>query len=84
VRTWTSAQRSVSHPTDEDLSAGAPGSHPTDEDLSAGAPGLGTGATIWPLLNRAALVLVHWKVPLFAGERRRSPYGIDYYSGNSV
>jgi len=28
----------VSHPTDEDLSAGTPVLHPTDEDLSAGTP----------------------------------------------
>jgi len=29
----------LSHPTDEDLSAGTPALHPTDEDLSAGTPG---------------------------------------------
>ena len=29
---------SLSHPTDEDLSAGTPAFHPTDEDLSAGTP----------------------------------------------
>jgi hypothetical protein len=28
----------MNHPTDEDLSLGAPMNHPTDEDLSLGAP----------------------------------------------
>ena len=32
------AQDRLTHPTDIDLSAGAPDLHPTDEDLSAGAP----------------------------------------------
>jgi tRNA pseudouridine55 synthase len=31
---------SALHPTDKDLSAGAPALHPTDKDLSAGAPAL--------------------------------------------
>jgi len=47
-----------SHPTNEDLFAGAPLTHPTNEDLFVGAPvtrkGWGT-ATLWEILTSAAV-----------------------------
>ena len=49
----------VLHPTDEDLSVGAPVLHPTDEDLSVGAPVPGLfSCDLWRgLLAAARLVM---------------------------